>query len=55
MADGNVHDGRKPYVSPRLIEHGTVESLTETGVVFMHVEKHPLLWQKGSKIRPKPR
>ncbi len=45
---------RRPYASPRLVEHGTIEALTATFTVGPKVEKHPLIGKKGSKIRPKP-
>lgn len=44
---------RRPYATPRLIEHGTVESLTEGTLGGGTFEKHPLPWKKGSKIRPR--
>lgn len=43
---------RKPYGTPRLIVHGSIEAITETGSTQKQ-EKHPLDFKKGSKIRPK--
>lgn len=45
---------RRPYVTPRLVEHGTIEALTAIGATTKQ-EKHPIDFMKGSKIRPKPR
>ncbi len=42
---------RKPYRAPRLIVHGAIEVITQTGGTAK-VEKHPLDFKKGSKIRP---
>lgn len=41
---------KKPYLAPRLVVHGTVESITEIGI-GKKVEKHP--FKPGSKIRPR--
>ena len=42
---------RRPYRAPRLTVHGSVESITRTGST-RKLEKHPLDFKKGSKIRP---
>ena len=42
---------RKAYRAPRLMVHGSVEAITGTGAT-RKVEKHPLDFKKGSKIRP---
>ena len=42
---------RRPYRTPRLTVHGSVESITRTGSTRKQ-EKHPLDFKKGSKIRP---
>jgi hypothetical protein len=42
---------RKLYRAPRLIVHGSIEAITETGSTLKQ-EKHPLDFKKGSKIRP---
>ena len=43
---------RRPYSSPTLTEHGSVERLTQIGI-GNKVEKHP--FKPGSKVRPKPK
>ena len=54
--DGMEHEHvgetpRRPYRAPRLTVHGSVESITRTGST-RKLEKHPLDFKKGSKIRP---
>ncbi len=41
----------KPYRTPTLIVHGSIQTITETGSTLKQ-EKHPLDFKKGSKIRP---
>jgi hypothetical protein len=48
---GGTAAERKPYRTPRLVVHGSVGSITETGGTTK-LEKHPLDFKKGSKIRP---
>ena len=43
--------GLKRYRTPRLTVHGSIAAITETGST-RKVEKHPLDFKKGSKIRP---
>jgi hypothetical protein len=43
---------KKIYRAPALLVHGSIESLTESGTGH-RVEKHPMDFKKGSKIRPR--
>ena len=43
---------RDTYAAPRLIDHGTIDTIT-LGGTGVRVEKHPLDMKKGSKIRPR--